>query len=898
MVSLFGLKLGGDRKKSLSKASKPAEPKKRIDQNTLGEGQYFGRDLPRPQPLGTRPGTSASSRGPVMWNAPYAGPIGATSMVDLSMPAPGRKESFNSLRAPNPSGITYFSNGSGISLALPPPPSMLGIRPGTPTRPGTPGSRTKEWRSPGSRPQTRARRSEEQDRPLATGFDADDIDPLTKPSDTITRVESFSDNTDVPGTPLKPRPARSGSAKSVLTYLELANRDGRASSSTTRESSNERERPSISSTGYPSPPKSYSALSFHDEPRLSRTNSHAPSNLRRVDTAERPPSPPSSAELPAAASPDSRISDEQWNGPVIRNVQAKRDTLTYHPPKRRSFTMEVQQFDRFVERGRNGSFTREYDHGSRTEGIDWRPKKPQQVEGLAGNFDAFDFGESVRTPTVGSRRAESPMDPRQRDPSPDKPRGRRRPSPTGSATHDESRPGPRRPSPPMRSATQLQETSPFDSNESPVDPTKRNPWAKDSILNRDRPRIYADRPRTAPGPGPALPTGLTPPPPPPNLAQRRAGPPRSAAGIRPGNSHDPDAAVFEGLGPRPADSALRRFESRDDANPRSRSRAPPPQPLSLRSHWDSMKEEKPHMKPASTPHGPPIAETNYMRTGNERPPLPPGDLPTPPTQDTPTDRPLSSPFNRPPMAGDFPKSKGLPRGRRPDPLHLDQSQVAPPPLSSASSRWRAWPSPGFLGRTDSPTYQQQQDAVEAQGYSLPNWDEFDSVRDRHQSAIPAPLSPLRGEVPGLTWYASSSPWSPSSSSFTSTTAPRLPSPTFPSLEKSISSTSAQLAKSFELFYDEPAPNDRDAQRHQPLISPVLGSFPMPREPEPEPERERSREPSSNRQTLRIDAQKAPPRPAPVAVPPSAKGVKNPLPAEFAGAPGSPTLGREFHVNFI
>ena len=207
-----------------------------------------------------------------------------------------------------------------------------------------------------------------------------------------------------------------------------------------------------------------------------------------------------------------------------------------------------------------------------------------------------------------------------------------------------------------------------------------------------------------------------------------------------------------------------------------------------------------------------------------------------------------SPFTRAtPIEGDFPVSKGLPRGRRP----TFPSQATP------TSEDTTAPSP-------------IPDNTTALG--LPSWIDRASAR---QSAMPAPLSPLplRG-APTSSPRPPTSPHRPlRSDEFTfpatptsASGAPRLPSPTFHSLEKSISSSSENLARTFVDFsFDS-----------KPLISPVLGDFGAS-------SRDASDSAGGRSSPRRVEGRTAPPRPSPVTLPPSsAQGVRTPgsPPAEF------------------
>jgi hypothetical protein len=279
--------------------------------------------------------------------------------------------------------------------------------------------------------------------------------------------------------------------------------------------------------------------------------------------------------------------------------------------------------------------------------------------------------------------------------------------------------------------------------------------------------------------------------PPRDPAPRSLGPPPAATGAHQGLSAGPRISPRQG------------FQSRFDAE-RS-SRAPPPRPLRAVPAADG--GETAAVTPS--PYGPPLdSASSYVR--DAPPPRPAARLP-------------SSPFSRPPMAGAFPKTKGLPRGRRPEPPA--PLQLAPP---DDEDMW-----------------------------SLPSWSDFDRAEPR-RSAMPAPLTPFRTGASQGTSSGISTP--------TSATAPRIPSPTFPSLAQSISVSSPTFGGSFDLSFDDTA------------HSPTLGGFPSI-----------DRHPSGGKgaNSMRVEARKAPPRPAPVTLPPSPNkdgsgGIKSPVLTEFTG----------------
>ncbi|SPQ19154.1 dc7a68c1-62f4-4ad6-90ee-0133be09a06d [Thermothielavioides terrestris] len=173
MVSFFGLKFGDKKKKSDGKAALQKQPQqwKRIDQNALGEGQFFGQNIHQKGVINgsirsvSRAGTpqpGASGRSPYAHYDTHN--LAAVSMYDLSHPA--RRGSQTSLQLkPHASDINLRTrlgahNGSSTSLALPTPgfgarfgannassTSLAAPMPGFGSRPGTP-NRSKPWVNP------------------------------------------------------------------------------------------------------------------------------------------------------------------------------------------------------------------------------------------------------------------------------------------------------------------------------------------------------------------------------------------------------------------------------------------------------------------------------------------------------------------------------------------------------------------------------------------------------------------------------------------------------------------------------------------------------------------------------------------------------------------------------
>ncbi|KAG8406617.1 hypothetical protein J3459_014083 [Metarhizium acridum] len=275
-------------------------------------------------------------------------------------------------------------------------------------------------------------------------------------------------------------------------------------------------------------------------------------------------------------------------------------------------------------------------------------------------------------------------------------------------------------------------------------------------------------------------------------ALRILGPPPAAAGAYRGHSNGTGMGFRQG------------FKSRFDSE--TWSRATPPRPL------------QPVLPPSATDD----VETAAMNSCGLAPDSGIGCTSSEPTPRQNEKLP-SSPFSRPGMEGNFPMSKGLPRGRRPGPL--------PPRRSSSDDDDNALP--------------------------FPMWSDFDRSEPR-LSAMPAPLTPSRPSP-------SQDPRAGLSTS-TSATAPRVPSPTFPSLAKSIPNSSDSFGTSLDINLNEP------------VGSPTRSGFPS-----------LDRRPSTSVGTscIRVEAKKAPPRPAPVTLPPSPnKGMhadlRSPVLTEFTG----------------
>lgn len=441
-------------------------------------------------------------------------------------------------------------------------------------------------------------------------------------------------------------------------------------------------------TGLPSPPPSLKS----SDTGLSVSTTRAPTSLRRVDTAE------SYANSPEDA--------------PIRSPWTRRETMTFHSPRRKSFSKNLDQRDKDGQ------------------------KKKRQTEGFEGNFSAFNFSATEEAIPLPDR----PVSPK---------------SSLGdtlkSAPQIEAAPK----SPAFLEAVQKREVSDF------LRSASRTP----SYVDDDPPiKIPMSKPSD---------------PPTSSLPQIPKKNPRRTPSI------ESIAAVF-----RP----------RMDSDTRA-----PGTPTALRAPPGER----------TPPRGRSMHKLDRGRS-SER-------FDAPPRLDP--DRRSQSPLrSKVLLEGEFPVSRGLPRGRRPPPVEITTS-----PTAVAAP---------------------QRPPRENEGLSLPPWADR---AERHLSALPAPLTPLSSN--SFIGDKDLSPWVSSTTSPTSPIAPRLPSPTFPSLEMAIISSSEDLAKTFELAL-------REESAKSPLASPGM----------------------------RVTMDKAPPRPGPITLPPGVGG----------GVSGTPSLKSpgEFSPGFI
>ncbi|KAK8122193.1 hypothetical protein PG984_010863 [Apiospora sp. TS-2023a] len=158
MVSFFGLKLGGDKKKKSGQTNdhRDSQSKRKLDQSTLDNDQFFGNDLTRPgtyeasiYSTNARPGSSyslhrrkksAGQKSVYTTNEPHN--LASLAYHDIgSRPATSYAPSFSKLTA----GFNSQWNGSIADLPAPP---VLGSGSRRPSVSSVKSARQKAWVNP------------------------------------------------------------------------------------------------------------------------------------------------------------------------------------------------------------------------------------------------------------------------------------------------------------------------------------------------------------------------------------------------------------------------------------------------------------------------------------------------------------------------------------------------------------------------------------------------------------------------------------------------------------------------------------------------------------------------------------------------------------------------------
>ncbi|KAK2048755.1 hypothetical protein LZ31DRAFT_32621 [Colletotrichum somersetense] len=317
MVSFFGLKLGADKKKKADKAVEQKPQWKKIDQNLLGQGQFFGKDLDRPVHVnGARPGTAMSNRSFIASfrqpKAPYLNG-GSSSLVDLGAPGghkgvrPVGSEANLKMRWNN-SSVTSLQNIAS-------PPTITGAsRPGS--RAGTPTSISRKvWVNP-----------------LDVHFARDNAGSRSEGTHSPAPSAAPSGYHSTTSLSPLPTPTVANAPRSPLGQFEF-----NLNPSETSKDDKLAPAPPSPSKAYPSPPLSVNG----SLPRL-RTDFKPKTAVSTVHEVYQP----GPTALPSPTASAGRCSDEEqhfYPRPIIQNVAAKRDTLTIITPRRQSFSMDIDE---------------------------------------------------------------------------------------------------------------------------------------------------------------------------------------------------------------------------------------------------------------------------------------------------------------------------------------------------------------------------------------------------------------------------------------------------------------------------------------------------------------------------------------------------------------------------
>ncbi|RWA07946.1 hypothetical protein EKO27_g7166 [Xylaria grammica] len=359
MVSFFGLKIGGEKKKKSSKDLQISAPQNHDDSNAADDNYFDFKGGPKPTYEASiysqsgRSTSSVKSKFKALRGAPFASNKFGSSMTDLPVPPSLRHHTSN------PSLGRRWNTGSATSLSFA-PPSFNPM-----ARPSTSDGRSKTWVNPldvhftrdSSKPGFKGAlspASTTRDEGPSTPLSATPKSPLGQyelkldlPSD----VSSFADFGDFKETVEAPAPLRIQKQPSMRLLTE------------SRTESRPPQKP-------PSPPQSIDdrdgfenpvleppkPLTAQARPPSAQSHRSIPSGLQELQKVisnfgpSSLPSPsttpraseekPSTATIsPKPASPTPKRGNPK---PIIQNVRAKRDTLTINPQRRRSLQMKIE----------------------------------------------------------------------------------------------------------------------------------------------------------------------------------------------------------------------------------------------------------------------------------------------------------------------------------------------------------------------------------------------------------------------------------------------------------------------------------------------------------------------------------------------------------------------------
>ncbi|KAI1379926.1 hypothetical protein F4677DRAFT_299110 [Hypoxylon crocopeplum] len=344
MVSFFGFKIGGEKKKKPANEveASPTQLRRKNENGVLGEGQFIRKEGGKPTNFGnvysvSRPDTSHSYKikatrtkpSPYSSNAAH---MAAMSMSELSKP------NYSSMKhaASNPNLGNSWYNSSTPDL-IPPVPLRNPSRPATPTK-------QQNWISPLEMHSTKG------PVPPVASAPKSPLGQYQRNPDFASQPASFL-GADIDGTkaPMPLRIRRPSPAPQPTERSQPRNQSPKKP---------------------PSPPQSIRTSEDTDDPVLGRpaprddifrpssrgSLRNMPTTLKEVQNAwdmweYGPTSIPSPISTPRGSEEETSSGMSNiWGEPIIRTVGARRDTLTSIAPLRRSLEMKVEELEKsYVE---------------------------------------------------------------------------------------------------------------------------------------------------------------------------------------------------------------------------------------------------------------------------------------------------------------------------------------------------------------------------------------------------------------------------------------------------------------------------------------------------------------------------------------------------------------------
>ncbi|KAI0551397.1 hypothetical protein F4679DRAFT_137628 [Xylaria curta] len=362
MVSFFGLKIGGEKKKKPSKDLEASTPKLRNldDPNAIDSNFFDFKGGPNPtyeasvysisRPESRQSSRSIKSKFKALKVAPFASNKFGSSMVDLPTPPSLRHH------ASNPSLGRRLNTGSSTSLSLA-PPSFNPM-----ARPSTSDGRSKTWVNPLDVHFTRDSAKAGFKGPLSpASTPRDDGQPSTPLSaapksplgqyelklDLPEDVSSFADFGNFSETVDAPAPLRIKKSTSTrLTVKQQTESQSPQKPPSPPQSIVDKETSENSTSGPLQPPVTQAQPSNRSIPsdleklRIPLSN-FGPTSLPSPSTTPRASEekPPTTASSPKPTSPPIKKGNAK---PIIQNVLAKRDTLTINTQRRNSLQMKIE----------------------------------------------------------------------------------------------------------------------------------------------------------------------------------------------------------------------------------------------------------------------------------------------------------------------------------------------------------------------------------------------------------------------------------------------------------------------------------------------------------------------------------------------------------------------------